>query len=790
MPRPRMSWFVMIAMTLAGPAFADSPSASYIFPAGGQRGTTVHAKVGGVNLNSKAGFEMLGPGVEGPVEIRPVETIWFEGPLLTLTESQQAEDYPKDYGATIKIASDAPVGARAWRVWTSQGACGALPFIIGDYPEIVENETLDSLNAEPVIVPPPLPVTINGRIFPREDVDTWSVDLKAGEVLSATVDAGRIGSPIDPWIEAVGPSRRTLAEIKPLPWHDGRVAFVAPEAGRYLIRVRDVNMKGSQSHTYRMTLAVGPSIETIFPLGGQRGKEVRFLTEGLGLTSPTYSLLLPTAGKGSGSFDDYVAIPSAGSTLLEIDDLPEVSETEPNQVTGQATKLDAPGVGNGRIDKAGDVDLWSVALNKGMNYVVELRAARLGSRLDGMLRLTDALGKELAKAEGTPALDGDPLLNFSPPETGLYLIRVNDRFRSRGGSHWAYRLRVAETPPPDFRLTFSADALSLPRGGVGKLRVEAERIGGFSEPIALDVQGLPEGVSTPNAVIAANETALELAFKVEAAAPIRSTAISIRGKSKLKGTEQERPAILRGAKGLPIIDTIRLAVALSPPFKIVGHTDFAGAARGSVRHRRFQIERNGFAGPLEVKLADKQARHLQGVTGPVMTLPANANEFEYAVTLPPWMEIGRTSRSVVTAVGIIREPDGTEHEVNYTSPVADLQVIAVVGPGLLGLEASRRSLTVIPGRTVELAVKLARSAKADGPAKVEMIADKTIKGITTEPLILDRGQSAGVLKIQCDDAMTYPTETRIVLRAVTMVGDDPATAETAVTLVREQPASE
>ena len=152
---------------------------------------------------------MLGPGVEASGEVRRVETVWFEGPLLPLPDSQQAEDYPQDYGGTVTIAADAPPGPRAWRVWTAQGAAGSLPFVVGDLPEIVEREA----DGDPVPTPVTLPLTINGRIFPREDVDLWTFPLSAGQVLTARVDAGRLGSPLDPWLEALDPDGRRLAEV-------------------------------------------------------------------------------------------------------------------------------------------------------------------------------------------------------------------------------------------------------------------------------------------------------------------------------------------------------------------------------------------------------------------------------------------------------------------------------------------------------------------------------------------------------------------------------------------------
>ena len=53
-----------VAALIVAPVSASPPVASYIFPAGGQRGTTVNVKVGGLFLHQSCGFEMLGPGVQ------------------------------------------------------------------------------------------------------------------------------------------------------------------------------------------------------------------------------------------------------------------------------------------------------------------------------------------------------------------------------------------------------------------------------------------------------------------------------------------------------------------------------------------------------------------------------------------------------------------------------------------------------------------------------------------------------------------------------------------------------
>ena len=60
--------------------WAEPPVASYLFPAGGRRGTTVNVHVGGLYLHKDASWELLGPGVKVPSpRLAPAPTRWFEG---------------------------------------------------------------------------------------------------------------------------------------------------------------------------------------------------------------------------------------------------------------------------------------------------------------------------------------------------------------------------------------------------------------------------------------------------------------------------------------------------------------------------------------------------------------------------------------------------------------------------------------------------------------------------------------------------------------------------------------
>jgi len=774
MSRPLL-WIAAMLATSVPPVLADPPVASYIFPAGGRRGTAVDVRVGGVNLHSRASFEVLGPGVEAVPEVRAVETTWFERPLLPLPDSQQAEDYPKDHAGTITIAADAPVGPRAWRVWTSQGASGSLPFIVGDLPEVVEREA----EGDPIAESVSLPVTINGRIFPREDVDLWSFSLRAGQWVTGTVLAGRLGSRLDPWLEVLDPDGLRIAEGAPSPGCDARAAFRAAADGLYTARIHDVNVKGGQSYVYRLTLKAGPDVERVFPLGGRRGSSVAFEPIGNGLPDRTPPATLTSDGTGRGPEPSVVELVPGLSTPIEVDDLPEVLEGEP----GRANPLPIPGVGNGRVEVPGNVDAWAVTLVKDRPCEFDLRAARLGSDLLAVLTLEDPAGKEVAKAEGLATRGGDPWIAFRPPADGVYVAKVRDRFRSRGGPSSAYRLRVAEGPEPDFRLSLATDTLGVPRGGSEKLKLDCERLGGFAGAVAIQVERLPEGMSLAPLVIAPAAASAELVFSASKDAPIRSGRLRVVGTSEIGTATARRTAARRGPVGFPEVDDLRLAVALPTPFKLTGPVNFGWAPRGSLRRRKYALARGGFTGAVEVRMADRQARHLQGVAGPTVTVPPGQDEFIYPVSLPPWMEVGRTSRAVVMATGIVREPDGTEHEVSFSSIVNDLQISAVIGPGLLALEPGRTSIMVDPGGFVEVPIRVARGQSVDGPVRVELVAGPSVRGLAAEPLILDKGRDEGRLRIRRDPSRERLASARIPIRASASVDGDPVTAEASITLV-------
>jgi hypothetical protein len=559
----------------------------------------------------------MGAGVNASKLLRSAPTLWFEGPLLPLPASQQAEDYPRAMEGQVHIAADAPLGLRCGRLWTAEGAAGGLRFVVGDLPEIIEHE----LDGDPIPVEVTLPLTINGRIFPREDVDDWSFSARKGQGITVAVDAARLGSPLDSRLELFDPHGHKIADNDDAGSVDSRLHFTANEDGKYRLRIQDANQQGGPAYVYRLRIAA-------------------------------------------------------------------------DAVVG---RLDPP----------------------------------------------------------RPRHDSQP---------GI-----------ASGSHGR----------ADYQLRLTGDTVTLPRGGQTRLHVLAERSGGFTGPITLTITGLPTGVTASNTRIEAGQSATDIVLTTTAFAALGTAHLTINGSASLDGRTITRRAALLVAAGESPIDSVLLSVALKPPFKIVGDYDLRLAPRGGIFRRRYRIQRSGFTGPLEVRLADHQARHLQGVTGPTLILPPGAEEFEYSVRLPPWMEIGRTSRTCILALGVIKEGD-IEYTVGYSSEEQNEQLIAVVESGRLGLEIDQQSIAAARGGASSLTVRVSRGKGLSGPVKLELIRPEHMRGIHAEPVVVAADHSRATFTLQFGTDKLGPFNMPVVLRATLSDARGPAIAEAKVEVVPEK----
>jgi hypothetical protein len=713
-------WFSLcLCVSVVSPAFSNPPVASYVFPAGAQRGTAVEVRVGGLFLHDAPTFTITGSGITASPHLTPAKRIWFEGPVLPLPESQRQEDYPADMRGKVTVAKDATTGSRRVRVFTAQGGASGPVFVVGELPEVIEKE----IDGEPVPQPIKLPVTANGRVFPREDIDLYSFDAEAGKTVTCFVHAQALNSPLVPKLDITDAKGNVVAEqmLHPCVGTDASVRFTPKVAGKYQVRITDANTLGGQAFVYRLTVTTEKVPEFHYPL--------KVPADGLKDATTAGSLAPPIAL-------------------------------------------------NGQVERPGIVGEWKLELKKGGKYTFDLQARRFESPLCGVVRVLDASGKEVAKAEGNETADPAPIA-FSPPTDGTYTVSVAEKFRGRSGFNFVYRLRVldgAEKVEPGFRLTTPADVYDASRGTERRVLFTAQRLGGFTGPITLSAENLPKGVTCKDGTIAANQTNGFLTLVAGADARIGHGPLDLVGIAAVNDKPVRVAPTCRGESDL------RLAVALPTPFKIIDEYVMTGAPRGETYYRKYRIDRGTFDGPIQVQLADRQARHLQGVTGPVITLKPGETEFEYPAFLPPWMELGRTCRVCVMATAKVKDPlDGREHTVSFSSVEQNQQMIVVVGPGRLDLSIDKTSVRA--EGEVRLAVKVSRSKNLSGAATVELVLPEHVKGVSASKLVVPADKSEGELVLTFG-ANAGPFNVPLVLKAAVATDRGPVTAETKVEAVK------
>ncbi|HEY3901425.1 MAG TPA: PPC domain-containing protein [Chthoniobacter sp.] len=132
----------------------------------------------------------------------------------------------------------------------------------------------------------------------------------------------------------------------------------------------------------------------------------------------------------------------------------EILEKEPNDSFKSPQRIEAlPATISGRLDKNGDVDSFGVTLKKGQTLTGWVEAYVLASTFDGMLRIVDGNGNELAFNHDGRTLD--PYLVWTAPRDGTFVVQLmgfaypaTAAVQFTGGEGCVYRLHLTTAPLP------------------------------------------------------------------------------------------------------------------------------------------------------------------------------------------------------------------------------------------------------------------------------------------------------------------------------------------------------
>ena len=126
--------------------------------------------------------------------------------------------------------------------------------------------------------------------------------------------------------------------------------------------------------------------------------------------------------------------------LLVNDELPRVTEKEPNNGFRQAQPIQLGQCIDGAIQVPQDVDVFRVEARAGERVVMTVYASRFGSPLEPILTVYDERGETVRMSDDV-GRDQDARLELTLPRSGRYYVCVSDA-HDQGGEFYRYRLRV------------------------------------------------------------------------------------------------------------------------------------------------------------------------------------------------------------------------------------------------------------------------------------------------------------------------------------------------------------
>lgn len=548
------------------------PTLNWVFPPGGQAGTTNVIQVAGSDLDEASKLLFSDPRLIGePVAGKPGEF-------------------------TVRIPEGTPGGLHELRVVGRFGASNPRPFAVGTTLETVPPAT-NSTSANAVTLP--FDTVVQQRL-PANSALWFRFGARAGERLFVRATARDLDSRLVPEIRVLDASDSEVAVVRRRELLD----FTAPSNGAYRLRINDQTYRGGDDFHFRLLLTRQPQVDFALPLITKAGPTNLLHLFGRGLPggsplrladgTPLERLGLPLGPElpvalnerlrglrrpAAASLPGELAAISGTGNFVWLPSLPVIAASSPAvlvspgefplvPVPAAATGLFAPGSGPTGLRfeaKKGDV-FWLETASERLGFptdpmaVVQRERSTKGERGETLYADVLELGDtdtNLGDREFNTA-SRDAAARFEAPETGTYRVVLRDLFNAAPGRPaypwWLnvrpatpdFRLAALALPPPkanneDRRLHVSVPVLR--RGQTLPLRVFVFRRDGFNGEVELTATNLPTGVTAAVTRVAAGQnTGVILLTASEAATGL--AAATLLGRADIGGRTLQRTAPL------------------------------------------------------------------------------------------------------------------------------------------------------------------------------------------------------------------------------------------------------
>lgn len=529
---------VIVFVIVSCAMFSQKMSVGYIYPAGGQLGTTFDIEIGGLNITQAAKVFVSGKGVKAEIikENAPAK----KAPRKKY-DDQSSPQLADRLKVRITIDKSAEPGLRDLRLQAEKGVSNKLPFEVGQYPDFRESGVSALEKPNPVSA---LPATLCGQIMPGER-DFFSFRIEKGCTFVAAAKARAfvpyIADAVPGWFQAVISLRNSKGQEVAFSDDfrngvDPVIITKIPETDTYTLMIHDAVFRGREDFNYRIEVGEIPYISFIFPAIGVSGKPNSVHINGVNIAKNTIKFKPAFEGKGvfstrgnGGFLTNQVPFLSYSRSEKVVSLHPE-NELGLNEVIFDSlTSKFAPKV-------------YYFDLQKNEQLAVDVTARKLGSLLDGVLTLYNEKGRKVAEVddkddemEGLLTYHADPSLTYKATETGRYKLELRDVLQGSGKEYY-YALERKERFGT-FGVFVSPANFTIPQGGTGSFLIDVVSSDKKNYRLDLELKGLPKGFLTSSMEIRGNK------WEVSVTAPenAKEQSIDLRVIARNSGSKNNLP---------------------------------------------------------------------------------------------------------------------------------------------------------------------------------------------------------------------------------------------------------
>jgi hypothetical protein len=455
------------------PKAKPDPKISSIYPFAARRGSTFQATVRGSDLAKTRSVIFERDGLEARV--------------LGVDEEPPApgERAGKDLlRLQVTVAPGVAAGRQEFRVLTARGISNKDSLDIVVAPVLPETEVSGSV---------PFPVVVNGRIAHPGESDEYWIEPSAGETLTFEAISGAPGfdpsvtlyEPSGSWFD---PQRLNLMALNDEPLYfpglstDARLVHRFARSGKYCLKVQGFSGQGGADSVYALHIARGERPPRALRPALKPAWDERQFTRALAA-----DYLQELARRGA-------AAPMSA---------PEIFRAAPEGAL-EAPAMTTLGIVEGRILRPAETHVIRIKVEKPQELAIEVETPEATlPRFNPVVRLLEPGGREIATNVYTKLNNnGLYMMKMIRPKTtvslsspGEYKMAIREITTGGAAPDFLYRVLVRPQIPHAGKVEVNEDHINLEAGTSSPLTVLVEREEDFAGYVAIDVEGLPAGVT-------------------------------------------------------------------------------------------------------------------------------------------------------------------------------------------------------------------------------------------------------------------------------------------------------